>query len=292
MAKKTDTSKTEEVKEESKKEILRHLDGTIELNLVIPVDTVLKERAKIEKELVKGIELPGFRKGKAPEDLAKSKIDPEKINEQLLKSVVTEEYKKAVEKHKLQPIITPQIHIEAFETGKDLKFSAKLAEEPQVELGDYKKEIKDLTSKSKIIVKKGQEPKKPSIDEVISAGMSKAKIAVPSVIIDREATRLLSQIVDEVKTLGMTLESYLESKKITAEQLREEYKMRAEKDIKLEFFLRKVADEEKIVVNNEDIKNAIKKIEDEKQKKEIEKNPYLVANIIRQQKTIDFLTQI
>jgi len=275
-----------------KREFAKHLDGTIELNITVPADVVKKERAKVEKIFLESITIPGSRKGKAPKEIARKSLSEEKVREELLRNVVTDEYKKAIEKYKLQPILTPQIHIEAFEEGKDLKFTAKVAEEPKVELGDYKKAIKQMSSKSKIVVEKGKEPQKPSIDDIITAGITKAKIIIPSVIIEREVNRLLSQMIDEIKMLGMTLESYLESKKITVEQLKDEYKNRAERDIKLEFFLRKVADEQNLIVTAEDITNAIAKIEDKTQQEEVKKNPYLVASIIRQQKTIDFLTQI
>lgn len=275
-----------------KRELTKHLDGTIELNITVPADVVKKERAKVERIFLESITIPGFRKGKAPKEIARKSLSEEKVREELLRNVVTDEYKKAIEKYKLQPILTPQIHIEAFDEGEDLKFTAEVAEEPKVELGDYKEAIKQITSKSKIAVEKGKEPEKPSIDDIINAGIMKAKIIIPNIIVEREVNRLLSQMIDEIKMLGITLESYLESKKITVEQLKEEYKNRAERDIKLEFFLRKVADENKITVTADDITEAIAKIEDKTQQEEVKKNPYLVASIIRQQKTIDFLTQI
>jgi FKBP-type peptidyl-prolyl cis-trans isomerase (trigger factor) len=90
----------------------------------------------------------------------------------------------------------------------------------------------------------------------------------------------------------MTLDQYLSSKGITSEQIRANYEERAEQDLKLEFFLRKVAEEEKITVETKDIEEALGSIEDPKQQQEIAQNPYLVASIIRQQKTLDFLSKI
>ncbi len=275
-----------------KREILRHLDGTIELNITVSSQDVEKQRARIEEKLIENVVISGFRKGKAPKELAKKAISEEKVREELLRVVITREYGKAVEKHKLKPILTPQVHIEAFENGQDLKFSAEVAEEPKVKLGDYKKAIKDLKVKSKIVTEKGKDSQEPSIDAIITAGISQARIVIPNVIIEREVARLLSQLIDEIKALGMTLEQYLESKKITAELLRDEYKIRAQRDIKLEFFLRKVADEQNLTVTAGEITASIAKIENVTQKEEVKKNPYLVASIIRQQKTIDFLTQI
>ena len=71
-----------------------------------------------------------------------------------------------------------------------------------------------------------------------------------------------------------------------------EYEEKAKKDLSLEFVLRKIADSEKITVEQGDIENALKEIKDEKQKAQIMANPYLVASIIRQQKTLDFLTKL
>ena len=292
MVKETTTKNAQPKLETPKKELVRHPDGTIELNVTVSPETVKKERAKIEEFFIKNLTVSGFRKGMAPKEIARKNLNEEKVREELLRKVVTDEYKKAIEKHKIQPVITPQIHIEAFEDGQELKFTAEVAEEPKVELGDYKKAIKEILSKSKIVVEKGKEPQKLSVDDIITAGITKTKISIPNVIIEREVNRLLSQMIDEIRLLGMTLETYLESKKITVEALREEYKNRAERDIKLEFFLRKVADENKITVTAEDITAAIAKIEDKNQQEEMKKNPYLVASIIRQQKTIDFLTQI
>src|SRR3989344_249042 len=292
MVKETTTKNAQPKLETPKKELVRHPDGTIELNVTVNPETIKKERVKIEEFFIKNLTVSGFRKGMAPKEIARKNLNEEKVREELLRKVVTDEYKKAIEKHKIQPVITPQVHIEAFEDGQELKFTAEVAEEPKVELGDYKKAIKEILSKSKIVVEKGKEPQKLSVDDIITAGITKTKISIPNVIIEREVNRLLSQMIDEIRLLGMTLETYLESKKITVEALREEYKNRAERDIKLEFFLRKVADENKITVTAEDITAAIAKIEDKNQQEEMKKNPYLVASIIRQQKTIDFLTQI
>lgn len=98
--------------------------------------------------------------------------------------------------------------------------------------------------------------------------------------------------MEELKTLGVTLDQFLASRGKTGDTLRAEYFERAEKDLKLEFMLRKIADEEKISVEPADVEKAIGEIKDEKQKKEVAANPYLVAAIIRQQKTLDFLTKI
>jgi len=116
-------------------------------------------------------------------------------------------------------------------------------------------------------------------------------VTIPVVIIEREADRLLSQTLDEVKKLGMSLDQYLSSTGKTAEQLRAEYAKKAQDDIKLEFILQKVAAEEKITVEDSEIERTIANAKPE-EKESLTANKYLLASIIRQQKTLDFLKSL
>lgn len=270
----------------------RKEDGTIELTIIIPWHEADKAKVGIEEELIKSVELPGFRKGQAPAHLAKAKLSPELVKEEVLKKVVGKAYNDAIVKNNLRPIISPRVHIEVFEDGTDIVFMAETAEEPAISLGNYKAEIQKVTSASKIAVPGKEETTKPTIDQIVEAAMGQVSVKIPDVLVESEVSRLLSQLLDELKQLGLTLEQYLGTRQKNPEQLREEYKEKAERDLKLEFFLRKVADEEKISVEKEDVEKAMATIEDEKQRKDLLQNPYLVAGIIRQQKTLDFLTKI
>lgn len=289
-----------------KEGIDRKKDGTIEITVVIPWKNAQIAQDEIEEELVKSIELKGFRKGQAPKHLAKEKLNPELIREEVLKKVVGKAYNEAIKTHNLNPIVSPRVHIETFAEGTDIIFTAETAEEPEVNLKNYKEEVKSLNAKSKIIIpsstnieqavkddpSKSQGQAKASIDEIMVQILKTADVTISEVLIENEVSRLLSQLLDELKKLGLTLDQYLESRKLDPEQLRGEYRRKAEQDLKIEFILRKVADQEKITVEKEDIENALKSIENPKEREEVMKNPYLVASIIRQQKTINFLSQI
>lgn len=266
-------------------------DGTIELTVVIPWKTAKDAQDKIEEELVKGVELKGFRKGLAPKHLAKAKLNTETVREELLKRVVTDAYNEAIKKHNINPIISPRVHIETFAEGTDIIFTAETCEEPTVDLKNYKDEVKSINAKSKIIVP-GKEETKASIDEIMVQILKVAEVKIPDILTENEVSRLLSQLLDELNKLGLTLDQYLESRKLDPEKLRLEYKKKAEQDLKIEFILRKIADEEKITVEKEDIEQALKTIQNPQEREEVMKNPYLVASIIRQQKTINFLAQI
>ena len=98
--------------------------------------------------------------------------------------------------------------------------------------------------------------------------------------------------MDEVKRLGLTLDQYLASTGRNTEALRTEYAKKAENDIKLEFLLQKIADDEKITVEETEIDEAIGQAKTEAEKQNLQNNRYLLASIIRQQKTLDFLRSL
>lgn len=266
-------------------------DGTITLTITIPKAEVAKERAKQIAEYTKTANLPGFRKGKAPQKLVEEKIDQEKLNEEILKKLLPMFYVEAIKEHDLKPIVHPKIHVGKIDAGEDWEFSAITCEMPVVTLKDYKKAIKDLTAKSKIVIP-GKEKQEVAFEEVVKTLLAQAEVTIPSLLVEQEVDRLLSQTLDEIKTLGLTLDQYLASTKKTAEQLRADYAQKAEGDIKIEFVLQKVAETEKIVVEDAEIDEAIAKAKSEAEKANLEANKYLLANILRQQKTLDFLKNL
>lgn len=275
--------------------LLRKDDGTIEIKVIIPWSEVEKIRGEVTEELIKQVEAPGFRKGNVPRNIAQEKINKEQVKEEVLKKILSQEYVAAVKHFNLNPIVNPRIHVEQFTEGTDLEFTADTCEEPKVELKNYKDEVQKIKPVPKIIVPgkpetEGEPTKK--LDEILAVILNVVEIQVPQILIDQETNRLLSQLLDEIKRLGVSLDQYLASRGKTDEQLRIEYGERAEKDLKLEFLLRKIADEEKITVEQKEIDEALTSLKDDKQKQETAQNPYILAAIIRQQKTLDFLSKI
>jgi FKBP-type peptidyl-prolyl cis-trans isomerase (trigger factor) len=266
-------------------------DNTITISVVVPWLEVEPVRKQVVDRLTASITLPGFRKGKAPKELAASKLSPDTINEEILKVILTQEYTKAIKDNDLKPIINPKIHIEVFTDGTDLEFTATTCEEPKIELKNYKDAVKKLTASSKIVVP-GKEEKKITLDQILEVIMKNADAKIPKILAEEEANRLLMQLLDELKRLGVNLDQYLQSRGKTAEEIRAEYEVKAQNDIMLEFILRKVADDEKITVEKEDLEKALAAITDEKERAQIAQNPYVVASIIRQQKTLDFLSKL
>lgn len=266
-------------------------DQTILLTITLPKDRVEKTRELVINEMVKQTELPGFRRGKAPRKLVEEKLDITKIQEDVLKKLLPEAYMEAVTEHKLQPIMNPKIHIAQLDSQKDWQFTATTCEMPEINLGDYKNKVQGVTAKSKIIIP-GKEPVAPSFDDIVKALLDSVEVIIPSILIEGEVERLLAQLLEEIKRLGLSLDQYLSSTGKKIEEIKAENEKKAETDLKFELILQKIAENEKIVVEPQEVEEAIAKATTDAERKNLEANRYLLMNIIRQQKTLDFLRNL
>jgi FKBP-type peptidyl-prolyl cis-trans isomerase (trigger factor) len=272
----------------------RETNGTIKLTITIPNADVKKAWEEVMIEIVNNAEIQGFRKGKAPRTLVEEKVDKEKIREEVLKKLLPVAYTEAIKTQNLRPIINPKIHVEKLEdpsSNKDWQFIAFTCEAPEIKLGKYKENIQKITAKSKIAIP-GKEPVPPKFEEIVKALLDSITVQIPGILVDNETDRLLSQTLEDVKKLGLTLDQYLSSTGKNPQILREDYKKKAENDIKLEFALIKIAEEEKITVEEKEIQEAINASKSEEERKNLETNRYLLASVLRQQKTLDFLKNL
>lgn len=268
--------------------LAKQSDGTIMLTIPLPVEDIKKAREEVIDHAASEMELPGFRKGKAPRKMVEEKLNPLNVQEDILRHMLPKAYSAAVLEHGLKPIISPKIQITKLEEGKDWEFTAMTCEMPEVTLGEYKKAVKDVTAKEKIAIP-GKKEKEVTFDEIMQAVLAKATVAIPSILVESEVERMLSQMLDDVKALGLTLDQYLGSTHKTVEDLKKEYEARAKQDVTIEFVLQKIATDEKISVSEEEIDEAILKAASPQEKENLQKNRYLLAAILRQQKTFDYL---
>lgn len=92
------------------------------------------------KKNVKKINLPGFRKGKAPRMLIEKAYGKEIFYEDAINFVLPDAYDKAVEENNISPVAQPEIDLksESVDPQKDIVFTAKVVVKPEFELGEYK----------------------------------------------------------------------------------------------------------------------------------------------------------
>lgn len=265
--------------------------STFELTITLPWSEVKSSYEKVAGEAIKEVEIEGFRKGKAPRKLAEKKIDKDKLFQEVVRQIVPDAYLEALKRHNLNPISHPKIELLSFKEGENWVFKATSCERPEVNLGDYQEAVKKITVKSKIVLP-GKEPEPPKTEELIEALLTSVNLEIPDLLIENETNRLLAKLLDEIKALGLNLEQYLSSVGKSSEQLRNEYTQKAVSDLQLELILDKIAEVERISVTPEEIEEVIQKTEDKKTQETLRQNSYLLASLVRQKKTLDFVKNL
>ena len=271
-------------------------DSEITLTIRIPASQVEEGFNKVKNGALKEVKVPGFRPGKAPAKLAESQLSEDRLAQDLFQEVVPLAYARAVSEHKIRPIIPPQISVTSFKKGEDLVFEARTAELPEVGLGDYKKALKSV--KGKVIYdSKGKalgDDQKITAAQVLEKAREVAKVSIPHILIDYEVQRMLSSLVDQVNSLGLTVDQYLSSQGKKPEDLQKEYHEVAERNLKDEFILNKVSQEEKISVSEKEIEDAIEAAPDEKTKTGLQepRGKAYLEDVLRKRKTIERLIKI
>ncbi len=111
-----------------------------ELKLEFIVDAKIFEEGieKVFKKNAKYFNVPGFRKGKVPMNIAIKHYGVEMFYEDAFNEVVPEIYDKEIKENNLDVVSKPDIDIKQMEKGKDLLFTATVQTKPDVELGKYK----------------------------------------------------------------------------------------------------------------------------------------------------------
>jgi len=107
------------------------------LKFEIPKETIESEFEKKTAEVCDTVELPGFRKGRAPRKLVEKRFETQ-IKDDVKQAVVGDCYQKALEEHKLNPVGNPQFGEIKLEVGQPLNFDVTLEVWPSFELGQYK----------------------------------------------------------------------------------------------------------------------------------------------------------
>ena len=111
-----------------------------EVKLEITIEAEKFENAikKVYFQNAKYFNIPGFRKGKAPQNIVEKYYGKEIFYEDAFNDVVPGEYEQAIKDNHIDAVSRPQIDIVTMEKGQDLVFTAIVSTKPEVKLNKYK----------------------------------------------------------------------------------------------------------------------------------------------------------
>ncbi|MDD5147629.1 MAG: trigger factor [Candidatus Daviesbacteria bacterium] len=119
-------------------------------------------------------------------------------------------------------------------------------------------------------------------------------VEIPEILIQDELNRMLVSLQRRVADMGLLLEDYLKGQGKTLEQLKTEWRVQAEKNVRMELGLADIARQENVVISDEELKAEIDKIQDARVKKQFEaQEPRLhLRHALRQTRTLDLLKKM
>ncbi|MEK6776266.1 MAG: trigger factor [bacterium] len=107
------------------------------LKVEVPTEEIDEEFKKAYKKLQKNVKFPGFRPGKTPISMIRSRLARD-VHEDLLQKVIPIYYAKALETTALDPVDMPIIRNVHLKEGEPLRFDATVYIRPKFEVKDYK----------------------------------------------------------------------------------------------------------------------------------------------------------
>ncbi len=121
------------------KATLKNVDQhVVELTIEVPAADVAAGIKAAVKRIASQVNVPGFRKGKAPRNVIEMNYGKEAVLNEAYDFLVNQNYTAALQENKIVPVSQPEIEQVQFEEGKDLIFKATVTKRPDVKLGDYK----------------------------------------------------------------------------------------------------------------------------------------------------------
>lgn len=279
--------------------------ATIKLTVTVPNDKVKEIYENLLDVAVEQTAVEGFRKGKAPRDIVKDKVGSRKLYSDLIHEVLVKFYPQAIKENHVSAIGNPKVDIKTFDIDKDLEFTATVPTRPEVTIEEYMPALKDhyakrnkqLSIDNQEKIKKGEKVEQDHIhmgtNEIIDVLLGKAQVEVSDILVEEETDRMMARLIDQAQSLGLSIDQYLNAQNKTADQLKKDYTIVAERNLKAEFILAKLINNQNIEVTDNEIEEMIKAsgIEDVQQRMDNPMEKFYVKSILQKNKLLTNLLE-
>lgn len=117
---------------------VERVENEATLKITAPAAEVNAGYKKAVKKIADQVNIPGFRKGKAPRAIIEMHYGKEAVKQEAFEIVANKAYSEALDQEKLIPVSDPKVEESTFEEGKDMELTIKVTLKPEPELGEYK----------------------------------------------------------------------------------------------------------------------------------------------------------
>lgn len=113
-------------------------NNIVKVDITVPAKDAISYYNDAAKRLAQYVNIPGFRKGKAPRNIIEQNIGEERIKSEALDRALPHIFADVIKDNDLDIVTQPYVESFDYSIGKDLKITAKVEIRPEVELGNYK----------------------------------------------------------------------------------------------------------------------------------------------------------
>ena len=117
---------------------VERVENEATLKITAPAAEVNAGYKKAVQKIADQVNIPGFRKGKAPRAIIEMHYGKEAVKQEAFEIVANKAYSEALDQEKLIPVSDPKVEESTFEEGKDMELTIKVTLKPEPELGEYK----------------------------------------------------------------------------------------------------------------------------------------------------------
>lgn len=104
----------------------------------IPADRISNEALRVTNEFSRHAKLPGFRPGKIPANVIRSRFAKE-IQDEVMSRLLPVSFREAIADKNVEPVGDPELEqLDPYIEGAPVKYKAKFEVKPQIELGEYR----------------------------------------------------------------------------------------------------------------------------------------------------------
>lgn len=108
------------------------------VEIEIPAKDGLNAYNRAVKSYAQHVNVPGFRRGKAPRNIIERQVGKERIIAEALETLLPSAFQQVIRENNLEILMQPRVDSYDYEVGKDVKVKATLELKPEVTLDNYK----------------------------------------------------------------------------------------------------------------------------------------------------------
>ncbi|MDD3114865.1 MAG: trigger factor [Anaerovibrio sp.] len=113
-------------------------NSQVEFEITVPAAELDKAYDAAYKKVAGKVNIPGFRKGKAPKHIVERTAGKEYILDEAVEALAPKAFFDAVKEKGIDIVTRPDFDVITKELGKDLAFKVVATKKPEVKLGEYK----------------------------------------------------------------------------------------------------------------------------------------------------------